>query len=364
LVFLFLELQEEITMQENLFEMVNDSNEEIPGAVIEEAQAGMEDNILTFDKPEPENVPPIKKEVINESTQMVPYENQSRNIADDFHAETEEDLINHTRNLYKETVAGVVITYWKIGYSINAFYEKKYGSGELQRIADQTGVSLDSLHKACKFANRFSREHIEELLNGPFAISWYQIANNLTVEPDNLVATYKESDSPKTFHNAIMYFKKSNARNNRPARDRDEENQTPDSVTLEGSSETNEDSDRADNVESNIAGSQYPDEREPEPMHTADIEDAEEIPPFDNSEEIEVLNDMLEDAKTEIQEKDKLIGVQNIQIEEMKKTIEDKDWILSSIKLEVERIKMELEGATLSDALQEAIDQMHTLLAE
>ena len=348
-------------MQENLFEMVNDNNKRIPGAVIEEVQAG-NDKILTFDKPEPE-ITQEKAQTLNENIQLVPYEDQSRNLADDFHAETEEDLINHTRNLYQETVAGVVITYWNIGYSINTFYEKKYGSGELQRIADQTGVSLDSLHKACKFANRFSRQHIEELLNGPFAISWYQIANNLTVEPDNFVATYKESDSPKTFHNAIMYFKKSNARNNRPARDRDEENKTPDAGTFEGAREINEDNDRADSVESNIAESQYPDEREPESMHTADIEDAEEISPFENSEDFEVLNDKLEDAKTEIEAKNSLIQNQNAQIEELNARINDKDWIIEAMKGEVDGMKKRLEEGTSKTDMLQCLEEAQTLLA-
>ena len=134
-----------------------------------------------------------------------------------------------------------------------------------------------------------------------------------------------------------------NARNNRPT---SEENQTPDTGTLEGSNEPNEDSDRADSVESNIVGLQTSSEREPEPMHTADIENAEEIPPFDNSEEIEVLNDMLEDAKTEIEEKDKLIQNQNTQIEELRTRIKDKDWIIEAMKREVDGMKKRLEEGT------------------
>ena len=329
-------------MQENLFEMVNDGNEEIPGAVIKEAQAGMGDGILTFDKPEPENVPPIEKEVINESTQMVPYGNQITILEEELQPKTEDDLILITDKLYKAATSGLVITYYHIGNTIDSFYQKSYGSGELKRIASRTGISLDTLHKAIRFAKKYSQEHLEALLQGHFAICWNHIANNLSVAPDDLIETYKEAESPKTFHDAISNFKKLNARNNRP---------------------TNEDRDRADSVESNSEGPQTLSEREPEPIHTADMENAEEIPPFDNSEEIEVLNDMLEDAKTEIEEKDKLIQNQNTQIEELSTRIKDKDWIIEAMKRELDGMKKRLEEGTNKGDMLQCLEEMQTLLA-
>ena len=328
-------------MEENLAEMVNGGNEEIPGAVIKEAQAGMGDGILTFDKPEPENVPPIEKEVINEKTQMVPYGNQITILEEELQPKTEDDLINITDKLYKAATSGLVITYYHIGNTIDSFYQKSYGSGELKRIASRTGISLDTLHKAIRFAKKYSQEHLEVLLQGHFAISWNHIANNLSVAPDDLIETYKETESPKTFHDAISNFKKLNARNNRP---------------------TNEDRDRADSVESNSEGPQTLSEREPEPIHTADMENAEEIPPFDNSEEIEVLNDMLEDAKIEIETKDSLIQNQNAQIEELNVRIKDKDWIIEAMKGEVDGMKKRLEEGTSKTDMLQCLEEMQTLL--
>ena len=349
-------------MEDNLFEMVNDGNEEIPGAVIKEAQAGMGDGILTFDKPEPDNVPPIEKEVINESTQMVPYGNQITILEEELQPKTEDELISITDKLYKAATSGLVITYYHIGNTIDSFYQKSYGSGELKRIASRTGISLDTLHKAIRFAKKYSQEHLEVLLQGHFAISWNHIANNLSVAPDDLIETYKEAENPKTFHDAISNFKKLNARNNRPARDRDEETQTSDEGILEGSNETNEDNNRAESIQSNIVGPQNPDGREPEPVHTADIHDVE-IPPIDNSEEIDVLNDFLEDAKREIQEKDKLIGVQDIQIEELNARIKDKDWIIEAMKGEVDGMKKRLEEGTSKTDMLQCLEEAQTLLA-
>ena len=329
-------------MEDNLFEMVNDGNEEIPGAVIKEAQAGMGDGILTFDKPEPDNVPPIEKEVINESTQMVPYGNQITILEEELQPKTEDELISITDKLYKAATSGLVITYYHIGNTIDSFYQKSYGSGELKRIASRTGISLDTLHKAIRFAKKYSQEHLEALLQGHFAICWNHIANNLSVAPDDLIETYKEAENPKTFHDAISNFKKLNARNNRP---------------------TNEDRDRADSVESNSEGPQTLSEREPEPIHTADMENAEEIPPIDNSEEIEVLNDMLEEAKTEIEEKDKLIQNQNTQIEELSTRIKDKDWIIEAMKREVDGMKKRLEEGTSKTDMLQCLEEAQTLLA-
>ena len=347
-------------MEENLAEMVNGGNEEIPGAVIKEAQAGMGDGILTFDKPEPENVPPIEKEVINEKTQMVPYGNQITILEEELQPKTEDDLILITDKLYKAATSGLVITYYHIGNTIDSFYQKSYGSGELKRIASRTGISLDTLHKAIRFAKKYSQEHLEVLLQGHFTISWNHIANNLSVAPDDLIETYKEAENPKTFHDSIMNFKKLNARNNRPT---NEENQTPDASPLEGSNEPNEDRDRADSVESNSEGPQTLSEREPEPIHTADMENAEEIPPFDNSEEIEVLNDMLEDAKIEIETKDSLIQNQNAQIEELNVRIKDKDWIIEAMKREVDGMKKRLEEGTNKSDMLQCLEEMQTLLA-
>ena len=329
-------------MEDNLFEMVNGGNEEIPGAVIKEAQAGMGDGILTFDKPEPDNIPPIEKEVINESTQMVPYGNQITILEEELQPKTEDELISITDKLYKAATSGLVITYYHIGNTIDSFYQKSYGSGELKRIASRTGISLDTLHKAIRFAKKYSQEHLEVLLQGHFAISWNHIANNLSVAPDDLIETYKEAENPKTFHDAISNFKKLNARNNRP---------------------TNEDRDRADSVESNSEGPQTLSEREPEPIHTADMENAEEIPPFDNSEEIEVLNDMLEDAKIEIETKDSLIQNQNAQIEELNVRIKDKDWIIEAMKGEVDGMKKRLEEGTSKTDMLQCLEEAQTLLA-
>ena len=356
-------------MKDNLFEMVNDSNDEIPGTVIDEAN---ENNILTFDKPETDNVPAIEKEVINESTQMIPYGKQITIFKEEMQPRTEDALINITKKLYEVATSGLVFSYFHIGSTINSFYQRGYGGGELKRIAHRTGISLDTLHKAIKFAKQYSQEQLEALLQGHFAISWNHIANNLSVAPDDLIETYKGAESPKTFHDTIMNFKKTKPRNTAPIRNANEENQVPDESILEES--------EAD-IEVGIMGvpstpEAYENQSEPGKEGDVEVEDADEnefidasdeimepnimledskaellkrdqqMKEKDNSDELEVLNEMLEDFKTELLERDKQKEEDDRIFKEMDKELAEKDVIIERFKEGFKQLTIMVENET------------------
>jgi tryptophanyl-tRNA synthetase len=44
-------------------------------------------------------------------------------------------------------------------------------------------------------------------LKGKFVLSWFELAQSLTVEPKNLIAAYQASSSPGEFHNSIIKLK-------------------------------------------------------------------------------------------------------------------------------------------------------------
>jgi hypothetical protein len=48
------------------------------------------------------------------------------------------------------------------------------------------------------------------MLAGKFILSWFEVCQNLTVSPQNLIATYQASNSSIEFHNAIMKLKNLN----------------------------------------------------------------------------------------------------------------------------------------------------------
>ena len=120
---------------------------------------------------------------------------------------TEDDLIAYTKFLHTRLAISMVQCYWVIGKSILSFYKGKYGTGELQKISEATGIGRDTLTKACKFTREYTQEQVKDILKGKFALSWFELAQSLTVTPQNLVAAYQASSSPSEFHNAIIKLK-------------------------------------------------------------------------------------------------------------------------------------------------------------
>ena len=82
---------------------------------------------------------------------------------------TVKDLINHIKFDYEVSISTKIISYWRIGHSINSMYKSTVNIGKIEKIADQTGMSVESLFKACKFASQYSPEDLEDLLHGPFS---------------------------------------------------------------------------------------------------------------------------------------------------------------------------------------------------
>ena len=119
-------------------------------------------------------------------------------------AKTVKELIDHIQLDYEVSLSTRVISYWRIGQGINSMYKSKVNIGKIEKIADQTGMSLESLIKACKFASQYSPEDLDELLNGPFPISWDDIADNLWVDPNDFIGIFRGSDNRKSFRRSIV----------------------------------------------------------------------------------------------------------------------------------------------------------------
>lgn len=124
-----------------------------------------------------------------------------------YQPESEEALIAYTASIHNKVQTFSIGGYWEIGRTINSFYRGKYGTQELERISNATGIGRDTLNKMCKFAKQYSRDQVEALLSGSFYISWFHISQNLSVEPDKMIQVYRETGDPKQFHNVIMKLK-------------------------------------------------------------------------------------------------------------------------------------------------------------
>ena len=125
----------------------------------------------------------------------------------EYHPESEEALIDYVNGQNSKLEMANILVKWEIGRCINSFYQGKYGTNELGRISEATGIGRDTLAKACKFAKQYSKENVEMLLRGNYVMSWYQIAQHLTIEPQKVIETYQQSPDPKQFYNGIIKLK-------------------------------------------------------------------------------------------------------------------------------------------------------------
>ena len=196
-------------MNENLTNMIQEREERLESPM--QTSINNQPEILSFDDIEMNLEPPASlKETrdLQELNVPVPVNDAIKiTQVNEAQFDTEADLIQHTREVIKRYTHTTVMSYWEIGRSINSFYKGKYGSKELDRIAEATGVGRDTLAKACKFAKQFNREQVETLLNGRFPLPWNRIAQNLSVKSDQFIETYQQSETPDQFYNGIIKLK-------------------------------------------------------------------------------------------------------------------------------------------------------------
>lgn len=136
-----------------------------------------------------------------------PVSNPPAIVSGFFQAESEEELVGYIKNLTMRLQVSTIAAYWKLGRSINFFYNGKYGTQELKNIAIATDIGEDTLAKACRFARQYSEEQLRILLTGKFSVSWFRITQNLTIEPAQLIEAYKSSSSTEQFYNFIIKLK-------------------------------------------------------------------------------------------------------------------------------------------------------------
>jgi len=376
-------------MKDNLFEMVKDSNEEIlntPEHIqnINDIEKDKQNGVLLFEteavksetNPETtirgeDNVPEEDNER-DPDISIVPVPEYSDVMSLDYDPETEEELIDITKALNTRMNLWQVGTYWMMGLKINSFYERKgnYGKGTLEKLSLEVGIGIDTLRKAIKFAKVYNEEQIKTLLNGNFTLQWNHIAQNLTVEPDSFVEVYKETNTSLEFHNRIIDCKKS-ANSNVNVRsggtDTNEVSDSDESSDSEIDTEETRDEVVIDESGEHILNEyDTPVESEPElgPGRGYENNDIPETPSRDLSEEIAVLNGLLQRAKVELSEKGRLNEIQRSRIKKLEEAIEDKDWIIKAVKAEADIIKARLDDVNISDTLRSAIDQIQTLLSE
>jgi len=311
-------------LSDNLQEMLQQTDGDLFGSSAVQETTGQDtvnsDKVLTWDdeiEPSQSQTEDVKKE-----NDIPPVPNYPETVTSNFQAKSEEDLINHTKYLYARMEVSVVMTYWHIGQAINSFYQKEYGRSKLKGIANETGIKLDTLHKACKFARAYSEEEVEILLNGRFVMAWNHIAHNLSIEPKDLLEVYRGSNSPGEFHNAIIKFKSPNENRGKIRKVETEEPVEPTVVNNTEMEEIKEE------------------EKPSEPGSRETLDDG-----------ISVLRDELATKEQRIEE---LKGI----VDKMRIEIEEKEALISDIKQGLSRVRDMGEDDADKWAILEAIEDL------
>jgi len=140
-------------------------------------------------------------------TVMLPIKMPDEIKDNNYQPDTEQALIDYVISQNNKLEVATIFVKWEIGRSINSFYQGKYGTHELEKISDATGIGRDNLNKMIKFAVQYNQEQLKALINKSFTIPWNGIAQNLAIKPEKLIEVYERANDITEFHNGIMKCK-------------------------------------------------------------------------------------------------------------------------------------------------------------
>jgi hypothetical protein len=126
----------------------------------------------------------------------------------DYQAHTVEELIDCGKRLKAREFKSVIESRWLFGCVINRSGETVYGDNTAGRIAEEVGYSKSTIHKCKQFGEKYDEQQKESLLNGPFLLSWRDVALNLSVSPEDFLRTYRDSEDLEQFRNAVTQLRR------------------------------------------------------------------------------------------------------------------------------------------------------------
>lgn len=273
-----------------------------------------------------------------------------------YQPDTEQALIDYTRQMHNKIEIASIITYWKIGRSISMFYKGENGTRELEKIAEATGIGRDNLNKMIKFAGQYSVEQLEALIKGRFAIPWNGIAQNLAIKPEQLIDVYEKASNVGEFHNGIMKCKNQDEKRGKSKLPEvkaitveisDQSKVAPTMSTVAVIPEIVE-------TKTVVAGGSIIVALEimPEESMSAEYhEPADAIDPDELAQQYEVYAEELETLrleneclKKEISDKDQQIDSMNAILAENERDIKDKDLIMATYRDRLKRVRYMIDN--------------------
>ena len=129
-------------------------------------------------------------------------------FSDPFDDSEEEMLLRNVKAAHEKRHHYHLSYYYRIGRFINTYFQSGCPGDILKIIKERTGVGFNSLQKSCQFARKYNQATYDMLIRGPFVLTWFEIAQNLTVEPHLLVEIYRNSRNRHDFDKKIREIKR------------------------------------------------------------------------------------------------------------------------------------------------------------
>lgn len=118
---------------------------------------------------------------------------------------SEKDLLEELKKINSKITSSTLRGYHEIGTKITFFYQKKYGKGEIKRIAKVLGMKPPTLYKAIQTADIFSVDDITLLI--AYGISWNRLRDSLSLGREAILKVAKESQTVSEFSQRIRELK-------------------------------------------------------------------------------------------------------------------------------------------------------------
>jgi len=247
-----------------------------------------------------------------------------------YRPETEQALIDYVMHQNSKIEVATICVKWEIGRSINSFYQGKYGSHELEKIASATGIGRDNLNKMIRFAEQYTHEQLKTLIEGEYSLSWNGISQNLSIKPEKLIEVYEASSSISEFHNGIMKFKNPMEVRGKSKKPKNDDRKTMD---VEQPGQSNEDSPE-------IAVTAIPE--------VVDVMKADELQQIceEYEKKIEILKAENEQLKNDISMLNKRISDIRTTMDEDVRCLDNQDKIIEAYRDKFRQLRSMIENET------------------
>jgi hypothetical protein len=102
-------------------------------------------------------------------------------------AKDEDSLTDYIENVRYINDILLVAKYWYIGRAILNFFNNKIVEDKIRLLHFQRDIDKQNIVDACRFAQKYTEDQLDQIINSDFTLYWFQLVRNLDMSSDLLV---------------------------------------------------------------------------------------------------------------------------------------------------------------------------------